>query len=465
MGERYFIAGITPEEQKKIEEKGIDCHILIIKNKQGIVINRSDGDVVKDLLQFEILNKKGTEYEGITELCISETNTKIVKKSWDGNGYQLFREATKEVLGDVARGRVVINVPHGQRMSPADGDDINIFVWSSPYGSVRGEKIEPPSTIWGIKVMCSDNAFLPSGLGISLDDGPYSVAEIVGNNIFIHHDIVHRGSSEEVELYREILSRAIIFLNLSYEEQLQVYAKVKEEWNRVAYINLCSGFIRGKIKELKEQEQNLRTRIGEHRQHLVAYIREEADVKGRLAALTGSCNSSKEKYERDYNALMKIPKVKRIDDISGDGFTVYTDMLYAVDPRTELEHEIGEFKIIINCSAGEKNEIILWLNQTRLVDGHEKKMHAPHVYPRGNGCLGELNSILPDLIAKYDFISLVMLAVQFPETVNLVDDAAGAYVSCWPLSKKGERDKLKQELRSKKREREEKKGENRCSGE
>jgi hypothetical protein len=68
------------------------------------------------------------------------------------------------------------------------------------------------------------------------------------------------------------------------------------------------------------------------------------------------------------------------------------------------------------------------------VDGFEEDMNAPHVYSDGHACLGNVEDLFPELIAKRDFASALQLAIVFIESVN-VNDSAGKKIDHWPVAR------------------------------
>jgi hypothetical protein len=57
------------------------------------------------------------------------------------------------------------------------------------------------------------------------------------------------------------------------------------------------------------------------------------------------------------------------------------------------------------------------------------------VFPDGNCCLGTLQSTIPDLVAKYEFSTLVQVMLSYLGEVNMLD-GAGRLVHHWPLLNK-----------------------------
>jgi MoxR-like ATPase len=138
-----------------------------------------------------------------------EKERKMVNvESWDGNGKSAFVAEIENAISPLL-GEIVLSVPHNGTRAPEEDGKFHILIWSSPMGK---NNIKPPERIWGIGVDCSDGAFPFSGQGIAIKDGDYCVAELIGKNLFVHHDVCHHGTDREVEIFRIILLEVVNFL-------------------------------------------------------------------------------------------------------------------------------------------------------------------------------------------------------------------------------------------------------------
>jgi len=108
---------------------------------------------------------------------------------------------------------------------------------------------------------------------------------------------------------------------------------------------------------------------------------------------------------------------------------VFTDTLYCTDPRNDVVHEIGKFRIELPL-AGNK---ICWFNLDRQVHN----FHAPHISGSGGACLGNMSSVFPGLLAAREFYAAADLAIAFVQSVN-TNDGWGCHISDWPIAEKKE---------------------------
>ncbi len=359
---------------------------------------------------------------------------KIEIGHWDGKGKERFVGVIKEVLLPALDGKnVYLHVPHGRTKQPHDGKDFQIFIWSQ----ISGDKsIDPPNYLWGYKVDCMDAGYPPSHNGIKIynNDNSYVVAELIDEKIlYIHHDVVHFGTSNEEQIFRKILALVVDELTLSPEQKekrrIQIENEKKERIKQQYAQNCLNGFL-GKMRQLENDIKHSNERIKDYQKTLVNLIRE---TKRNQSLLNRYCKQEhselRKKFIAEYDHLLKLEKVNKViaDDIQ---ITIHTDILYCTDPRSELVHEIGEFEIVIFTNG----EGVQWINKTRQVNGGKSDMMAPHINSDGEACLGSIEESFTELIANYEYATLAMLAIQFVETVNTVDDW-GSYIHKWPVKK------------------------------
>ncbi|MDZ4836188.1 MAG: hypothetical protein SGJ27_20615 [Candidatus Melainabacteria bacterium] len=117
------------------------------------------------------------------------------------------------------------------------------------------------------------------------------------------------------------------------------------------------------------------------------------------------------KFEDQFQQLISLDKV-RTAFVDCSALLVYTHTLYADCPSSGLR-ELGEFLIVITLDGTEDG--VRWFNNTRLVNGAEPAMNAPHVFSDGTACFDGLQQTLQELIAQFEFVTVTELAIQFLE--------------------------------------------------
>jgi len=435
----YFLHTNNAEVLTALNKLTIEHPSMEIDGKKGLVIDHPKGkDKVRTFLgeflkNFDTLKNVKiewigqTRYEGIDELYItSGKHKRVTIKNWDGYNETKFKEITESILGPIVKDPINIYVPHGRKEAPKKRG-FNILFWSSPNGL---KKQLCPSSMWGYKVDCRDEVFLPEYLGIVIYDGLYPVAELVdGNNLYIHHDLCHHGTNNELEIYRKILIEVIKEIDLSPEDReerrIQKLGKNKE-----LYVDLCLNRIKQELKNADSTLTKLTKDIEVYKTKMIEALRKIEELKLLSINYEAALEAKKESYEIEFDKLLELDKVIHVD-VSTKSIEVFTDTLYCRDPRNSKLYEIGKFRISIPIGTG----IIKWCNLTRRVTGYSDSMHAPHIFREGKACLGNAEQVLPGLISSYQFSIIAMYAIQFVESVN-IDDPAGREITAWPLAKK-----------------------------
>lgn len=194
----------------------------------------------------------------------------------------------------------------------------------------------------------------------------------------------------------------------------------------------------GDIKTLKKSIEERSIGVKRLQQEIVSECRKKETEEKSLQGLLASQDNQIGRIEKEFGRLIATPKVEKIEVLE-QKISAYTKMLYCVDPRTEISHEIGKFRIEININANRNNsDLVRWFNLTRQTNITSASdpciMQAPHVQKDGHACLGTAAEIFPELIGKYEFAAAIAIAIQFVESVN-TDDSWGANISRWPIAK------------------------------
>lgn len=432
----YFLHTNNAEIEKVLGDVPVENSPLEIDGRKGIVVSSTDikkiGNVLAEFLGIKNKIKNvemsvlgHTRYEGIDEVLVtvSKPNKVVVKDGWNGTKSDLFKKVTEEILGKVLDVTINIYVPHGKKdMGRKRG--FNIFFWSS---QTDHNSRTCPTKMWGINVDCRDPVFEPTYDGIVIYDNTYPVAELIDNNLYIHHDLCHHGTTNELEIYRKILVEVVKEINISPEERAkQKEARAKE--NKKQYIQLCRKRIQKEHDNAASTIRSLESRLEDYKKGMIECIRGIADKKLLLANFEGELGKRDDEYAAEYDKLFEVEHVVGVE-VSSRGVEVFTDNLYCKDPRSGKIHDIGCFRISIPIGCGS----IIWNNLTRRVSGHSSSMHAPHIFSNGKACLGNAEQVLPELIANYQFSIIAMYAIQFVESVN-VSDSAGSLITKWPVA-------------------------------
>ncbi len=437
----YFLV-LNEDQKNKIQETEVEFCDLNIDGHAGVVVDEENINPALQAIGMVVVAETGTTLEGIVKVELRSIETEILSQSAESrgkveveswNGYQKdeFKKLVSDILVPVVQTDIILSVPHGSQVNPVSGDKFYIRIWS---GAGKKNDFKAPQKIWGYDVACRDAGFKPTGKGVAIVDieTGWAVAELVKNNLYIHHDACHSGKKSEVEIFRLLLKEVVVELTLSPEEKAERQRKLAEERRRRSreqYIQECSKRLKKTLEGTRKKIADGEREVEELQRQLVRRIRELAGARRKLEQLTSCQSGELERYGKEFDKLLEVPKVRDVQVASGV-IKVFTDTLYCTDPRSGRLHEIGAFLIEIYTDNGD----IRWYNLTRQVDGYDwGKSQAPHINGKGKACLGTMTEIVPELVANYEFAALTMVAIQFVESVN-TDDAAGKYIDRWPLA-------------------------------
>lgn len=307
----------------------------------------------------------------------------------------------------LARVGTDIEVMHGGKgqVEPKDDSMFHVIVAGAP----EKERMQTvPESIFGHAFAGSGDTFIPSPSGQPIVDEEtgFVVGELQARNLYIFEDLSRRNTFADAALVARFLLEA---------RKLLIAGAVPQTASRHFARDCADSFEQARAitadpAALSEARRELRKILIQAAKDEAIYY--QTDLGSELG--------------EEFDQLVKIPKVTDIE-VTSDALTVYTTRLYCTNPDTGFTHEIGTFKIKISLRDGNVN----WKNLTRTVIGGSGYMQAPHVGPEGHACLGNTLGVFPDLIAKRDLLSAVLLAIAFVESVN-VDDYWGKFIVNWP---------------------------------
>jgi hypothetical protein len=247
------------------------------------------------------------------------------------------------------------------------------------------------------------------------DDTGFLLGELVGNNLYLHAQLIHTGIRNEARLISFVMLAALReFLAQSVEGYNSTLAGNFAEESLTRVRARIDGMVHNPLNpdHVKQSEAALKEAIAVTHRSERTLLQMEVN----------------EQFGREYDELLAIDKVTNVT-VGGGQIIVETSALYCRDPRTGYVHEIGAFKIQIPTEGGR----VRWFNQTRIVQIDDRKMNAPHVASDGHACEGTTKEEWPQFIAQRQFAYVVMKAIQFIESVN-TSDVWGKGINHWPIA-------------------------------
>jgi len=338
---------------------------------------------------------------------------------------------------------VNIYVPHGCTVTlPAKSKFIGLYLWGMPSGSQASAE-QVPETMWGQPVECKDGT-VPNITGVPIEsaEGDF-VGEIKGNHCFIFFDIAHNCTN----FTKTIASKLIAAI----EEYFVTGKMTKEdltEYYRKNFVDSCMSKSKDfLVKHQQDYEQSI-SQVRQYQQELTKAMKRYNDSSAILKKFeTDDGETYRKKFSDEYTSIVSgAGRIKKVV-VSASTFSFQTDLIHCVDPRTGENHEIGEFKVGIGLTDGK----IKFTNVRRTIGGYKEGMHAPHVFPDGNPCLGNAAEVIPSLVAGMEYSALTTYAMTFLESVN-TDDSAGSKIYRWPIQGESEEDYKARMTLSKERE-------------
>ena len=339
----------------------------------------------------------------------------------------------KNTLVPVINRDIVIDVPHGEYGCVAHNTVETVFkvhVWGSPEPRNGDEEAyNPPRTLWGHRLPTGDRmsaGLWTEGVNVISPESPADkpIACFDEGNLYIYADLCHTDSTPEVHIFGEIIK--FVAAN---------YAAAKGRVDdpvvmRNNYVNLVEKRKALQVREFTNELESVRSHLHDLNRDVVVQIREEKRILKDLSALDNDDAFNIERFASEYDRLVANPLIKSVKMMNGN-ITVRTNTLCVTDPRTSIEHEVGRMMIHLDI----KRYNVVVTNLDRQVHGLQSNMHGPHVFANGRMCLGNMEEVLPKLVAQYQLADAIELVVAILQTCN-VDDPAGRKVNCWPLSEK-----------------------------
>ena len=400
----------------------------------------------------EELVKKRLELQRQREeqLRVEARVTPVVAKRWGSDGSNSLRDKFTAVAAEFAQALggkpiwIYNYCDDARQHHPSTDGRVHICIWSSSDDISGGGNMRP--VLFGAPLRWEDNGEIlkPSGdAGVLLiDEEGNQVGKVMDDTIYVHYPLTKAyiklkwdGKGPEA-LFRRILEE-VIFVKTATPEQKAARARIIAEKHRARsreeYVKACNGRFDAIIGQSRKAIEQNPGQVREYQQNIVRLIRETGEAQKKLEQMEDSRAEAVAAYAREFDKLLTVEKIVdvRVDD---NTIKVFTETLYCVDPRTKKRHEIGAFRIELQVSGK-----VRWFNLTRKVDGYKGGMQAPHVFNNGEACLGNMEEVIPQLVAHYEFAALAMIAIQFIENVN-IDDPAGRYINRWPIAagKEGE---------------------------
>ncbi len=424
---QFFVPRVPMRAQQELEAKDFTLAPMQMGGLDGVLVHTDDLDEVLAHLGWTLRESHPTDMEGVffadcRSFGSSGSTTQVQIGHWEGKASKRFARVA-EVLLEVLGKKVCLRVPHGNWTEVRTDGVFYIHFWSSPQGT---KVLPPPPTIWGQPVpLKKDKCFAPSGQGTPIIDSETSfcVAELVGDNLFVHYDMVHFGSEEELIMFARLVEEVCFLFPSNLPEDLQAQFLTRTE---DPFVELMMGRPLNELDQLREEieahsEEAARIeRVISH--HLQFLLKKQEELKELDQASDDAGEYAGEYALLSANALI-------------DQLWVWGSLIHILTPMITVEeegvvYEMGRYFIV--ARLGQEAKYIRFYNLEHRRDGIEDAMHHPHVYGGGNACYGDAENALNDALSSLQLFQVIYQLVSFLASVN-TDDKAGKFVSRWPV--------------------------------
>lgn len=337
---------------------------------------------------------------------------------WDGGKDRAsFLKALEELLPYVKRD-IILTVPHGQLYEPTDDLNFHVLIWSG----YKKSKDPVPEKIFGIPVNCKShpNIFTAGDKGQVIKDGEYAVAELVGKNLYIFHDICHHTSEDELKMFNLILDR-VMELDLPKPPTKEEIAAE----NKKSFMDYCMGTLGARIGTVQASVTAKREETDKYKREFITKNRELLSLEMALGSMTGNKDVQRTRFNDGYKEIVSIKGVNDLK-VGRQVLKVFTDVLTCKD-KAGIEYELGEFEIDIFF-----NGVIKFFNRTRQINAYSDKMQAPNVREDGIPLVDKFSTAIPDLLGNMKYKDLIKMVVAYISTYDKSAELCWGKLSKWP---------------------------------
>ncbi len=212
---------------------------------------------------------------------------------------------------------------------------------------------------------------------------------------------------------------------------------------RRKYFALCGSERHAKnIQQLQQDIAFLSRNVESYQNGLVGSLRELNEKQVQLSHLQAQADLVPQKYADEFEQLMKHPDIKELK-IVGDTVHVLTQLI-CISYGSSV-YEIGCFQITIDTASNPRYGIRM-RNLTRRV----AEFHHPHVNGEGVPCLGNIQEVIPHLIAEHRYAALISVCIQYLKSYENSDAYVPyreAQISRWPKCKTAQTGPKKEVMR------------------
>lgn len=319
-----------------------------------------------------------------------------------------------------------ISNPHGISAKPnkQEKDKLYVFFYSCPQTENNPTK-KTFTKVFGIDLSADQGmGFEPSTLGLNIMDDDQVVAQYLEGTLYILFDLPHERSIKTKLIWRRILEEFAtqVLIGTASKDQKNVLAK---KFGQFKYFDFKTAL----EKQNKRNTDRLQSVINELNRDIDHFTAEIVSKSRELNGLVETQNKAKQ-LSVDFNPIMeKIQKINGIEKVEYDEVGGKPILIFYTRP-IEITHEgktylMGKYYIEVYFDGD--NGGVRIHNLSKKIRG---QFDHPHI-EMGRCCLGNIKSVIPQLIAEYKFDDLILYLIAFLESYNV--HGAYKYIENWPV--------------------------------
>lgn len=422
---------VSPGVQYRLVETNIPGFKAMIKEEEN--------EFTKTMVVSSVVRENATaKYEVAFYDSISKTNI--------SDALKLEFKKVIEKFTVLIDKNIKLGIPHNKLKDAPEADlkYFYVYLWSQCTAN-NLERVGTPATMWGIPVSCADNSFQPSGRGTAIitDEG-HCVAELLENTLYIHHDICHKNTQDEIILFERILHESFLLYKVP-EDKKEEYKKreieASNKRSKAAFNLFFSQQIKNKLNNTHAQIKDNEYRIDQAQADITKLLALNKEHSNFICFAEEKIKNLDKITADEYEKLLKIEKVVGVV-VTNNVLTIKTKPIYINGKDlngNKAIYFIGEFTVSIH-----PNGKIVFYNLSNKGEGpgltqpnefnanFDYNRHHPHINVDGRACLGNLSSVIGKYLADCNLSVLITLLIKFLETAD-TNDHAGRGLYWWPI--------------------------------
>lgn len=451
-GNYCFIADLSTLQIAQARAAKIKLFDYWLGTSHGVLVSENAANQLIDCLSLRVIQRTATAEAGVSILVVKSTvltppaapaatptaTGKIIRFDTNSWPWYISTKPVREILRKtllpvIPQQKIQVSYPGGAKKHSTAANIFHVRIFATPQLPAKISPLGKRASVWWGRNIGTDRSlmFTPSGCGVAIVDpkSGLTAAELVqGNNLYICLDL--SGGPDELFVLEQICIAAAA--TLAGQTIPCVPPAPEPTTDRDLYIALCQKWRQQTTHAVRHHADELRLRVNLLQEQLTQAVRELTRVEQAEIDQHITEQERQKNFGIEYDRLLAIDQVESVT-VGDDVITVFTKVLCCTDPRTDVTHEIGKFRIEIYPSG--RNDGVRWFNLTRQVTGWQYSQQAPHIWNDGRACLGNMAEIIPELVGRRDFVPLATMAIAFVESVNTAD-RAGSSISNWPVAKR-----------------------------